>query len=183
MFQFVINLPSGDRVFAGTLSGNLLTVKSESGKQLYEAEWDFTTHEIAVAEKDFPELWMKWAQQAIRNKLMPLEPTRRPGLFKDGCSVCGVTEITHPHTAIKDQYGNIMRSPGLPGEPDKLWISPPEKVEWLCCICDRLVCRNCVCTIDGNEIWHNTYCSEACRAAAPADDLAHDEQTSYATSK
>jgi hypothetical protein len=168
-FGYVAEL-AGDTVMVWDIhqaiekDGKLHTVKDE--KMSWEAEWDFVTHTISVAEMNFPTDLIPLLEQTFGDQLKKLEPVRQEVLFKGGCSVCGVKEVNFPHQAIRDGYGNIIAG------------SPPEKVRWECSICNRLVCRNCALTVDdlGREIWHNTYCSQACRAAAPADLLDEDEQ-------
>lgn len=135
------------------------------------AEWDFTVQAVRVAEKGMGREMVAVANRVFGEKLRALDVPRQEGLFPDSCSVCGADRETFPETAVRDEFGNIVETDGRP------WVAPDQPVQWPCHVCGRLVCRNCVLTHPGSmaEIYYHTYCSEACRAAAP-EGFAHDDE-------
>lgn len=142
-------------------------------KVLGEALWSFEHHEIEATLEGFPEELIEKTNEAFAGQLRALEPPRQTGLFgPDCCSVCGADKTTYPETIIRDAFGNPMETRG------QVWKSPDDPVEWPCHVCDRLVCRRCALTRKDSvaaEYYFHTYCSEACRAAAPPDFAADDE--------
>lgn len=133
------------------------------------AKWSFESHEVAVSFPGMPPEMIAAANGIFGPKLRELDPPRQEGLFPHCCSVCGVDRNTFPETAVRHTNGNIVETDGKP------WVSPDEPIRWECHVCGRLVCRNCtlVWPESGGQFYYHTYCSEACRAAAPRDF--HDE--------
>jgi hypothetical protein len=143
------------------------------------AQWDFAHHEVLVSHEAMPQALVDVANRVFGAQLKELDATRQEGLFPNACSVCGDDKNRFPETAVRDGYGNIMETRGKP------WMAPNEPIEWRCRVCERLVCRNCTLTRPDSrmsdypfgwaEYYATTYCSEACRAAAPAD-MHHDDE-------
>ena len=144
-------------------------------------EWNFAAQAVQVVDARMPRELVPVMNRVFGEQLRALDPTRQQGLFEKACSVCGTDRNTFPETAVRDGHGNIMETRG------EKWVAPDEPVEWLCAVCDRRVCRACALAIPGSapssfpslgdEYYANTYCSLACRAAAPPDMLQDDENT------
>lgn len=135
------------------------------------AGWDFSIQAVRVRERTMSRELVAVANRVFGEKLRALDVSRQGSLFPNSCSVCGADRNTFPETAVRDEFGNIAETNG------RQWIAPEEPVRWDCHVCERLVCRNCALTYPGQpaEFYYHTYCSEACRAAAP-EGFAHDDE-------
>lgn len=144
-----------------------------------KALWDFGRGLVVVADAAMPRDLIEVANRAFGAKLRELDRPRQCGIFGGGCSVCGADRNTYPETAVRDAHGNIMETCG-----GQKWMAPDEPVRWSCHVCARLVCRRCTLLRPDSshpaglpEHYFHTYCSEACRAAAPVgfaeDDALH----------
>lgn len=139
------------------------------------AMWDFNTHAISVSEQTMSQSLVDAANHTFGSLMREAERPRQTGLFANACCVCGADRNTYPETAVRDGYGNICETRG------KLWVSPDEPIRTPCHVCDRLVCRLCILTVPnsfGHQFYHHTYCSEACRQAAPANFAGDDDYAS-----
>lgn len=132
-----------------------------AAKEFAKACWCFDTH--TVADSSWPADLLDVVNRVFGSKLRALDPPRQQGLFPTGCSVCGDDQNTFPESAVYDGYGNLQGQ------------ASPEPVTWSCHVCDRLVCRSCTLARDDGEYYFHTYCSPACRAAAPRSFMKDDE--------
>lgn len=147
----------------------------DPGDLMAKALWSFEHQEIDATFEGFPDAMVPVANRVFSAMLKELDRPRQTGLFGEKCcSVCGADKVTYPESIIRDGYGNPMETRG------EIWKNPDSPVEWPCHVCERLVCRKCALTrTDGQlgleEYYSHTYCSEACRAAAPPSFAADDE--------
>jgi hypothetical protein len=136
-----------------------------------KALWDFGSHTILVSGREMSQTLVDVANRAFGARMRAAECSRQGSLFPDACCVCGADRNTFPETAIRDGYGNICETRG------QKWVTPDEPITWVCHVCDRLVCRKCTLTRpDLREYYFHTYCSEACRLAAPSSFIRNDEE-------
>lgn len=141
-----------------------------SASPFAKARWNFENYCIDAAQAAFGRELCRLADEVFGPQMREKDRARQAGLPLEGacCSVCGVDQNTFPETAVYDTAGNLCETNGTP------WVAPPEPLRWRCHVCDRLVCRNCTLVRkDVGQYYYHTYCSEACRAAAPpsfADD-------------
>lgn len=127
-----------------------------------KALWNFDLHAVEVAEKAFGKVLADMADRMFGEHMRSLDRPRQGGLLGEvQCSVCGTDRETFPETAVHDGRGNV-------------WAAPDEPLQWQCHVCGRYVCRRCTLVRDDlGQYYFHTYCSEACRQAAPrsfADD-------------
>jgi hypothetical protein len=143
-------------------------------KPFAKALWDFDAHAIRVSERAMPQALVDAANRAFGPLMRKEERPRQASLFPNACCVCGADRNTYPETAIRDGYGNICETRG------QKWVTPDEPIRTPCHVCDRLVCRMCMLTRPDSgsmqEYYFHTYCSEACRRAAPSR-FAHDDES------
>jgi hypothetical protein len=150
------------------LSGKTLTLHPVSTRvreaPIAAGEWDFSEQAVRVVEIAFPAEAVAIANTVFGRKLRDLDRLRQRGLFPRSCSVCGADRNFYPETAVHDEHGNLVG------------MTPDAPITWVCHVCDRLVCRNCTLTWPGGrQYYFHTYCSEACRTAAPGSWGAEDE--------
>jgi hypothetical protein len=106
------------------------------------------------------------AGRRLGSLLRALDVPRQDGLFPNGCSVCGATEVLAGlHHGVYDVYPLGRQEEYVP-------------VRWTCHVCERLVCPRCTLErndTSGREFYFHTYCCEACRRAAPLEFMQDDQ--------
>lgn len=128
-----------------------------------KAQWDFKTQSISVAETAFGRPLADVCDRVFGEQMRAKDRPRQGGIFEPSCSVCGRDRDTFPETMVKTSDGEV-------------WVSSDEPLHWRCHVCDRLVCRHCTLVRDDlGQYYFHTYCSEACRSAAP-ESFANDDE-------